>query len=183
MFCLWCWVSDIYCKHESYRWHTVPGKGKLNSVIPSSDKNVLRTYYALVPREVIMMQIGLYPRSAYTEIDSDFLDLIRVWKSWKYTNDNAIQSSTFIPVTLESQGQGIFWCQFNRSLSSSIIYCFTSQPQSVHLPWFCYVCCVWIFCSPMDCSPPGSSVHGISQARVLDWVAISFSRGIFLIQG
>ena len=28
---------------------------------------------------------------------------------------------------------------------------------------------------PMDCSPPGSSVHGIFQARVLQWVAISFS--------
>ena len=32
-------------------------------------------------------------------------------------------------------------------------------------------------CDPMDCSLPGSSVHGIFQARVLDWVAISFSRG------
>ena len=30
---------------------------------------------------------------------------------------------------------------------------------------------------PMDCSPPGSSVHGILQARILEWVAISFSRG------
>ena len=30
---------------------------------------------------------------------------------------------------------------------------------------------------PMDCSPPGSSVHGISQARILEWVDISFSRG------
>ena len=29
----------------------------------------------------------------------------------------------------------------------------------------------------MDCSPPGFSVHGILQARVLEWVAISFSRG------
>ena len=28
---------------------------------------------------------------------------------------------------------------------------------------------------PMDCSPPGSSVHGIFQARVLEWVAIVFS--------
>ena len=28
---------------------------------------------------------------------------------------------------------------------------------------------------PMDCSPPGSSVHGIFQARVLEWVAIAFS--------
>ena len=34
-----------------------------------------------------------------------------------------------------------------------------------------------ILCNPMDCSPPGSSVHGISQARILVWVAISFSRG------
>ena len=32
-------------------------------------------------------------------------------------------------------------------------------------------------CNPVDCSPPGSSVHGILQARILEWVAISFSRG------
>ena len=35
----------------------------------------------------------------------------------------------------------------------------------------------------MDCSPPGSSVHGVLQARVPDWTAISLSRGIFLTQG
>ena len=32
-------------------------------------------------------------------------------------------------------------------------------------------------CDPMDCSLSGSSVHGIFQARVLEWIAISFSRG------
>ena len=32
-------------------------------------------------------------------------------------------------------------------------------------------------CDPIDCSLPGSSVHGIFQARVLEWVPISFSRG------
>ena len=32
-------------------------------------------------------------------------------------------------------------------------------------------------CDPMDCSPPGSSVHGIYQAGILEWVIISFSRG------
>ena len=32
-------------------------------------------------------------------------------------------------------------------------------------------------CDPMDCSPPGSSVHGILQARMLEWVAILLSRG------
>ena len=30
---------------------------------------------------------------------------------------------------------------------------------------------------PVDCSPPGSTVHGILQARILEWVAVSFSRG------
>ena len=32
-------------------------------------------------------------------------------------------------------------------------------------------------CNPMDCSPPGSSVHGILQTRIMEWVAIPFSRG------
>ena len=34
-------------------------------------------------------------------------------------------------------------------------------------------------CNPVDRSPPGSSVHGISQARILGWVAIPFYRGSF----
>ena len=48
---------------------------------------------------------------------------------------------------------------------------------------FCLLCCAKplqscpTLCDPMDCSPPGSSVYGILQARILEWVAISFSRG------
>ena len=38
-------------------------------------------------------------------------------------------------------------------------------------------------CDPVDRSPPGSSIHGILQARILEWVAISFSKGIFPTQG
>ena len=34
---------------------------------------------------------------------------------------------------------------------------------------------LWL-CNPMDCSLPGSSVHGILQARILEWIAIHFSR-------
>ena len=37
--------------------------------------------------------------------------------------------------------------------------------------------CVWFFCDPMDCSPPGSSVHGIFQTRILKWVAMTSSMG------
>ena len=46
------------------------------------------------------------------------------------------------------------------------------------------ICCCYLgtkscptLCNPTDCSPPGSSVHGILQARILESVAISFSRG------
>ena len=47
------------------------------------------------------------------------------------------------------------------------------------IPWSCNQCCcaVHVLCDPMDCSPSGSSVHGIFQARILEWVAISYSRG------
>ena len=46
----------------------------------------------------------------------------------------------------------------------------------------CFIMCVCAqsdptFCDPTDCSPPGSSVHGISQASILEWIAISSSRG------
>ena len=49
-------------------------------------------------------------------------------------------------------------------------------------PWnLCYCCLVAKLCpallGPIDCSPPGSSIHGISEARILEWVAISFPRG------
>ena len=56
------------------------------------------------------------------------------------------------------------------------------HPRSNNLgPWFC--CCCLVdkscpsLCDPMDCSPPGSSVHGICQARILEWGATSFSGG------
>ena len=51
-----------------------------------------------------------------------------------------------------------------------------SMKQPAHM-------CVFIrfrrvrFCDPVDCNRPGSSVHGILQARILDWVAMPFSRG------
>ena len=38
-------------------------------------------------------------------------------------------------------------------------------------------------CDCMDCSPPGSSVHGILQASILEWVAMPLLQGIFPTQG
>ena len=45
------------------------------------------------------------------------------------------------------------------------------------LKYMCVLSCVWLSCGLMDCSPPGSSVQGILQARILEWVAVSSSRG------
>ena len=48
--------------------------------------------------------------------------------------------------------------------------------------WYRCVCLCLVtkscpaLCDPMDCSPPGSSVHGISRAKILEWVAMTFSR-------
>ena len=43
------------------------------------------------------------------------------------------------------------------------------------------LCCP-ILCDPMDCSPPGFSIHEILQARILEWVAIPSPQGIFPTQ-
>ena len=67
--------------------------------------------------------------------------------------------------------------------------CFTCLGQGTEgkPAYFCHACmcaqsCLTL-CDPMDCSPPGSSVHGILQARILEWVAISFLQGNFPTQG
>ena len=52
---------------------------------------------------------------------------------------------------------------------------FTQLQKSLSL-CVCTQSCLTL-CNTMDCSPPGSADHEISQARILEWVAISFSRG------
>ena len=52
------------------------------------------------------------------------------------------------------------------------------QAHATFICWRCYLVvesCLTL-CDPMDCSPPGSSVHDISHARILEWVAISSTR-------
>ena len=83
----------------------------------------------------------------------------------------------------------ILWLLFNYFLCLSLVFplplnwpTLTGRPLAVGLCEM-YVCvCVsrWVIltlCDPVDYSPPGFPVHEIPQARVLEWVAISFSRG------
>ena len=73
----------------------------------------------------------------------------------------------------------LMWnCNFNRFDSKYLL--------EIHLYLVvCTYCCllfshyVRVLCNPVDCSSPGASVHGISQARILEWVSISFSKGSF----
>ena len=51
----------------------------------------------------------------------------------------------------------------------------STLPTHTHTHTFAQLCP--ILCDPMDCSPPGSSIHGILQARILEWITIPFSRG------
>ena len=62
------------------------------------------------------------------------------------------------------------------------IFAFTSVKKLgifLNFPCVCVCVCVCVLsltvCNPVDYSLPGSSVHGIFQARILEWVAISFS--------
>ena len=65
---------------------------------------------------------------------------------------------------------------YSRIDSLNVLYC--CLIKLLHSEWVSEVAqsCLTL-CDPVDCSPPGSYVHGILQARILEWVAISFSRG------
>ena len=58
-----------------------------------------------------------------------------------------------------------------------------AQGPAAYLTLIALCCYRWVtksrltLCDPRDCSPPGSFVHGTSEARILEWVAISFFRG------
>ena len=78
---------------------------------------------------------------------------------------------------------GLIW--WNNSLKVAIIQCemsfilsrFVNRPNTpIKVKWSEVAQSCLTLCDPMDCSLPGSSVHGIFQARVLEWGAISFSR-------
>ena len=58
-------------------------------------------------------------------------------------------------------------------ISAHSTFTLAASNQNMHVCLITQSCPT--LCDPKDCSPPGSSVHGILQARILEWVAISFS--------
>ena len=84
-----------------------------------------------------------------------------------YSHGTSISVRKFLRFSKESVG-GIGW-KINAPLTGCLVkkqdFVCSVNPSCLSL------------CNPRDCSPPGSSVRGISQARILEWVAISFSGG------
>ena len=82
--------------------------------------------------------------------------------------------------------------QVIQNLSTSWINMIMILKKILNYITFLFVCvylCVLVakscpaLCDPMDCSLPGSSVHGILHERILEWIAIPFPGGVFLSQG
>ena len=94
-------------------------------------------------------------------------------------------------VDVTGDGTKVWCCKMSIRLSHIIIIsfnysrslmCFSLSFFLIHLFFIIILCVLSCFshaqlCESMNCSPPGSSVHGIFQARVLEWVAMPFSRG------
>ena len=80
---------------------------------------------------------------------------------------------------LEDRDKCLLFCDTSANLTPSKVSFPSQTPKSY------WLCTCWsestfalscpTLCNPMDCSLPGSSIHGIFQARVLEWIAISFS--------
>ena len=96
-------------------------------------------------------------------------------QSQECPENNAFVGSKF---TLYSFGRKKWWQMFHVTQKETF-------PSYTMYVCVCVCVCVCVLvaqscltlCNPMDYSPKDSSVHGISQARILEWVAISFSRG------
>ena len=71
---------------------------------------------------------------------------------------------------------GIFFFQNGKEYECFLLRTSFTILISVYFPVFSVTQWCLVLCDPMDCSPQGSFIHKTSQARILEWAAISFSR-------
>ena len=108
------------------------------------------------------------------------------WNLWCHMLDQPFTSTTQWQENLKSE---ILWCNcsfcyYKFWLQTLILRNWAVLWVDVQLPlsFWCKVLAAHLcltLCDPVDCSRPGSSIHGILQARTLEWVAIPFSGGSF----
>ena len=93
----------------------------------------------------------------------------KYWNELPYPSPADLTDPGLEPTSLNISciGRLVFfyhWCHLRSSASLNHCVCIVAQS------------CLTL-CDPMDCSPPGSSVNGILQTRILKWVSMPFSRG------
>ena len=86
--------------------------------------------------------------------------------------EKKINISLFLSLKVDCLLKGVLESQQNWT-----DYPYIPAPCCMHVCMCSVAKSYLILCKPMKCRPPGSSVHGISQAGILEWIAISFSRG------
>ena len=77
---------------------------------------------------------------------------------WKRENDRTFALNSEQETSVSAEGMHVL------SFPAYAELCLVTEPYLT-------------LCDPMECSPPGSSLHGILQARILEWVALHSSRG------
>ena len=102
------------------------------------------------------------------------------WSGWLYSSLGDLPHPEIKPGSPALQADSLPTELSGKSLALLIRFQrinLSEQTVSESICCCCLITKLCLFYDPMDCSPPGSSVHGIFQARILEWVAISFSRG------
>ena len=139
----------FYCKHLTLTW-VKRSNNLFNLVFPSPD---------LLPVSIIDWGVGQAPAAS------------RAPKAWLLG-----------PVVIDVSKSALDWVWQTVKCFPT---CFSIDPHNSPLVVVCtcaFVCAqsihLWLTLgNPMDCSPPGSSVHGILQARILEWVVMCSSKG------
>ena len=122
--------------------------------------------------ERVLLNPGIEPRSPSLQADSLLAEPQGKPKNTRVSSLFLLQQ--IFQTQEQEQNQGLLHCrQILYQLSYQDNPIFSSNYVKVH------VCSIMSDSEPLDCSPPGSSVYVTFQARILEWVAISFSRGSF----
>ena len=110
-----------------------------------------------------------------------------LWCLWKFIHDHTkfqsciprVDASFLLYGNVSHVGLNASWTLQSHTKMAVTISLASTLCQTPDKSSYCYLGTKWclILCYFMDYSPPGSSVHGISQARILEWVVIFFSRG------
>ena len=162
-------------RHCVYRWGEETDRlaqGQMQAFVFPDSSSALFLFKKEVERQSGFPAATVVESSAYTEDARDVGSVSGRGRSPGWGNGSLLQYSYL----KNSMDREAWWTtsQPGRKESDMAEWAHSTR----HSCWLVAQSCPTL-CHPMDCSSPGSSIHGVSQARRLEWVAISFSRGSF----